>query len=237
MSKNTEKPTKPSSADYPVDPAERMSQEARLKKAAAAGASASKSPISGLMLQTSPPPVADSQTSSPPQPVLPKAASSTETVPEPLADRNTPPLGYDEVVAELRKLSAWAELHRKITRWSLIFVAVFVPIAITVVILGERHLQSNLESNLTSSHTSDWYDVDHNIRQGDFEKAIALGEALILKTPQYPEAHHRLATAYLAAGNLEKAKEHYAEAFRLFPSEENEKALSAIEKRVKADSP
>lgn len=75
------------------------------------------------------------------------------------------------------------------------------------------------------------------IRLGDFEKAIAIGEELILKTPQYPEAHERLARAYLAAGNLEKAKEHYAEAFRLFSSEENEKLLSAIEKRVKADKP
>ena len=32
-------------------------------------------------------------------------------------------------------------------------------------------------------------------------------------------------------GKVEKAKEHYATAFRLFPSEENEKLLVAIEKR------
>ena len=79
--------------------------------------------------------------------------------------------------------------------------------------------------------------MERNVRAGDFEKAISIGEELILKTPQYPEAHQRLARAYLASGNIEKAKEHYAEAFRLFPSEENERLLAAIEKRRKADQP
>jgi hypothetical protein len=46
-----------------------------------------------------------------------------------------------------------------------------------------------------------------------------------------------LTGAYLAAGNLERAREHYAEVFRLFSSEENEKLLSAIEKRIKAKRP
>jgi tetratricopeptide (TPR) repeat protein len=102
--------------------------------------------------------------------------------------------------------------------------------------LMDGHPQTNLETN-PSPHQSDWYDVERNVRLGDFEKAIALGEELIAKTPQYSEAHQRLAGAYLAAGNIEKAKEHYAEAFRLFPSEENEKLLSAIEKRIKPEKP
>jgi hypothetical protein len=40
----------------------------------------------------------------------------------------------------------------------------------------------------------------------------------------------------LAAGNPEKARQHYAEAFRLFPSEENEKSLAAIERRTESGS-
>jgi len=43
----------------------------------------------------------------------------------------------------------------------------------------------------------------------------------------------RLAAAYLAAGKIEKAREHYAQAFHLFPSEENEKVLVAIDRRIK----
>jgi len=97
-------------------------------------------------------------------------------------------------------------------------------------------VETKLEG-IVSKETPDWYDVDQNVRRGDFDKAIQLGETLILKTPQYPEAHRRLAGAYLAAGNVEESRKHYAEAFRLFPSDENEKLLSAIEKRSKAENP
>ena len=140
-------------------------------------------------------------------------------------------MNSDEVLAELRKISAWADQQRKFNRRLLIFVAFLVPVVIGIFVLAERRLKTELPNNL-SSHESDWNDVDRNIRLGDFEKAIAIGEELILKTPQYPEAHQRLARAYVAAGKLDRAKEHYAEAFRLFPSEDNEKSLSAIEKRL-----
>ncbi len=82
-----------------------------------------------------------------------------------------------------------------------------------------------------------WSDVDSHIRHAEFDEAIRIGEELIQKTPQYPEGHHRLASAYLAAGKTEQAREHYAQAFHLFPSEDNEKFLIAIEKRIKEGSP
>ena len=77
-----------------------------------------------------------------------------------------------------------------------------------------------------------WSDVDWKIRRAELDEGIRIGEELILRTPQYPEGHHRLASAYLAAGKTEQAREHYAQAFRLFPSEENEKLLIAIDKRI-----
>lgn len=164
------------------------------------------------------------------------AAVATETAPKSCDGQSASRVTNDEILAELRKISAWADLQRKMTKWSLVFLAVLVPVVIGIFILLDQHLKTNVESTL-APRQSDWYDVDRNVRLGNFEKAIAIGEELILKTPQFPGAHERLAGAYLAAGNLEKAKEHYTEAFRLFPSEENEKLLSAIEKRVKADKP
>lgn len=248
MSKNADKPPgatpRPSGADYPVDPAERINQEARLRKAAAAGASSLKSPIPSLMSQL-PSPITARQESSDTQAALSQPAPLTEKspnalpvrIPENPGDRKAPRMNdNEEILAELRKISAWADLHRKITKGSLILLAVFIPALIGIGILMERRLKTNLE-NEVSPRQQDWYDVEHSVRLGDFEKAIAIGEELILKTPQYAEAHQRLAGAYLASGNLEKAKEHYAEAFRLLPSEQNEKMLSAVEKRVKADKP
>ena len=54
--------------------------------------------------------------------------------------------------------------------------------------------------------------------------------------PEYPDGHFRLAQAYLAAGKTEKAREHGAAAVRLFPSEEHEKFLAALDKRIKEDA-
>jgi tetratricopeptide (TPR) repeat protein len=142
----------------------------------------------------------------------------------------------DPILAELRKISAWADMQRKMTKWSLIFIAIFIPALIVFAVLMEQRVKTKLES-VGSVETPDWYDVDQNVRRGDFDKAIQIGEKLILKTPQYPEAHRRLAGAYLAAGDIEKARQQYAEAFRLFPSEENEKLVVAIERRSKAGNP
>jgi tetratricopeptide (TPR) repeat protein len=171
----------------------------------------------------------------------PLAAPNADPVPVPgiPANRIVPKLqtkDSEEILAELRKISAWADLQPKIIKWSFIFLAVFIPAVIVIGGLMEQRVKTNFDGTV-APQKPDWYDVERNVRAGDFEKAIAIGEELILKTPQYPEAHQRLARAYLASGNIEKAKEHYAEAFRLFPSEENERLLAAIEKRSKADQP
>ena len=141
----------------------------------------------------------------------------------------------EAILAELRKISAWADMQRTLTKWSLIAVAVVIPAMIIVGILVERRVETHL-GEIAPGQKPDWYDVDQNVRAGDFDKAIRIGEELLPKTPQYPEAHRRLAGAYLAAGKIEKARAHYAEAFRLFPSDENEKLLVAIEKRSNAEN-
>ena len=87
------------------------------------------------------------------------------------------------------------------------------------------------------AETPTWTDVDWNVRRGKLDEAVRIGEELIQNTPQYPEGHHRLASAYLASGKIEQAREHYAQAFRLFPSAENEKSLSAIDRRIKEGNP
>ena len=239
--------SKPSGADYPVEQEERVSQQQRLRKAAAAGADALKSPIASIMSQLPSPQGAMTQKPLDPAGALAQSASRSQNAPSPShapspavpADREIAlPQTNDnaEILAELRKISAWADMQRKITKWSFIFLAVFIPAMISIGLVMEQHANTNLESTV-SPRKQDWYDVEHHVRAGDFDKAIAIGEDLILKTPQYPEAHQRLAAAYLASGNLDKAREHYAEAFRLFPSEENEKPLTALDRRTKSDKP
>jgi tetratricopeptide (TPR) repeat protein len=145
----------------------------------------------------------------------------------------------ETILAELRKIAAWADMQRKITKWSLIVIAALIPAMIVLGILMEKRFTTTMED--ISSHDKPekptWSDVDWKIRRAEFDEAIRLGEELIQRTPQYPEGHHRLASAYLAAGKTEQAREHYAQAFHLFPSEENEKLLTAINRRIKEGNP
>ena len=87
--KNTTKPVapegaaKPSGADYPVEQAELASQRERLRKAAAAGADALKSPISSLLSTLSSPPAAMPQKPLEPLAALPQSSPSTGDTPKP----------------------------------------------------------------------------------------------------------------------------------------------------------
>ena len=142
----------------------------------------------------------------------------------------------DSILAELKKISAWADMQRKATRWSLVFLAIFIPVIILFAVVMEHRIKKNIYDNGTPAKFT-WYDVDRNICLCDVTEAIRIGEELIKTTPLNPNGHSRLGTAYLAAGNIEKAREHYAEASRLFPSEENIALLNAAEARIKQENP
>lgn len=144
----------------------------------------------------------------------------------------------ESILAELRRIAAWADMQRTVSKWSLIAAAVAIPAIIVLGVLGavmverEQARMAETFAPLTLEEPT-WCDVDSRIRRAELDEAIRIGEELILKTPHHPEGHQRLASAYLAAGNTEQARQHYAEAFRLFPSEQNEKLLIAIDKRIK----
>ena len=145
----------------------------------------------------------------------------------------------ESILTELRKIGAWADMQRKIAKWSLIVAAVLVPCIIIFGVVMENLFKTNMEDLQSPEKAAKptWYDVDRNVRACDFDEAIRVGEELIKKSPQYSEGHRRLASAYLAAGKIKEARAHYAEAVRLFPSEENEKLLTAIDKRIKEENP
>lgn len=134
------------------------------------------------------------------------------------------------ILTELRKISAWADFQRRSGKWSLVMLVVFFS---GMYVLGPRAVEFWLDR--TTKREVRWYDVESNVDLGDFDNAIRIGEEFVQKTPLHPEAHRRLAGAYLAAGKLPQAREHYAEAFRLFPSEQNEKMVRAIDKRIQAE--
>jgi tetratricopeptide (TPR) repeat protein len=149
-------------------------------------------------------------------------------------------MNQDELIlAELRKISAWTESQRKNTKRTFIVVAILIPSLLILAIVftekAEKDLQSKTDAILKPASPR-WYQVTEKVQAGDFEEAIRLGEQIIIKTPLYPRAHEELADAYLAAGRLEKAREQYAETFRLFPSEQNRNSLAAINRRIASET-
>ncbi len=140
----------------------------------------------------------------------------------------------EAILIELRKISSFSELQRKWMRYSLVFAAAFCPLILGFMILVPKWAESKMRETFPES-SSDWYDVSRNTQLGSFETAIEIGEALLLKTPDYPHAHTTLAGAYLAAGQLEQAHNHYEEAARLFPSSHNKDNLSAITERLSVE--
>jgi hypothetical protein len=76
-------------------------------------------------------------------PTLAQSAQSTLAAPnaEPVlvpgipSNRIVPALqtkDSEEILAELRKISAWADLQRKIIKWSFIFLAAVIPATIVI---------------------------------------------------------------------------------------------------------
>lgn len=138
----------------------------------------------------------------------------------------------DAILAELKKISAWADMQRTAMKWSFVFLALFIPAMIVFSVVMDRRFNKKIDDFGSAANPS-WYDVERNLRQGDPGEAIRIGERLIQRAPLYPDGHCRLASAYVAAGQIEKAREHYAEAVRLFPSDNNIALLEAAETRAR----
>lgn len=142
----------------------------------------------------------------------------------------------DAILAELRKIAAWTDLQRKMTKWSLVFLAIFIPAIILFGAVMEHRLTKKIDG-LGAAPKPTWYDVERNLRLGAVDEAVRIGEELIQSAPLYPDGHGRLGSAYLAAGNVAKARAHYAEAARLFPSGENINLLNAADARIEQENP
>lgn len=137
----------------------------------------------------------------------------------------------DQLLAEVRKISAYAEMQKKVTKWSLIIVSILVPIIIVVGFVTDRAFKKKIETITTTAiEPKDWYDVDRLTRRGDITQAIHVAEAMIQKMPRYTSGHEKLGPLYLIDGDIPKSLKHFKEAFRLFPSEQNRKNLEAVMK-------
>jgi cytochrome c-type biogenesis protein CcmH/NrfG len=140
---------------------------------------------------------------------------------------------HDELLTEVRKVAAWADMQRKVTKWTLVFVVLFMPTMIAFFFFMNQLAEKAVRE--TSEPKVSWGEMYEAASQGRMAKALQIGHTMIGKVPGDPEGHCDLAFVYLKAGNLDQALRHFEEAYRLFPSERNLENLRAMRQRIKAE--
>jgi tetratricopeptide (TPR) repeat protein len=134
----------------------------------------------------------------------------------------------EQVLDYLKRITDFTDRWWKLQKRSLIFVAIFIP-AMVITGIGVDHISKSKVTRYQPPIEDTWFQVDEYVRAGDMTKARGLSEVMIKKMPRYPLGHEKMGNIYLIAGDLKKAQEHYREAYRLFPSEQNRKNLDAID--------
>ena len=121
-----------------------------------------------------------------------------------------------ETLAELRKV-------RRMFYATMIFVIVGVSPA----------FYGGVSRSVSRSGPS-WQGVTTAMQQQDFPKALSMARVLVASQSDYPYGHAYLGSIYLATGDITNSEAEYSLAYQLFPSEESEKDLAAIRKRLAA---
>jgi len=139
----------------------------------------------------------------------------------------------DPTVAELRKIAEFFAFQKRLTKRMLIGVAVAVPTFLVALVLVERGIDKELTTPVRPiEDRANWAEVDRAMREGDLQKAAERGETMVARMPGYPVGHEKLGMVYVSTGELKKAEEQFAEAYRLLSTEANRQNLEAIRKRI-----
>jgi cytochrome c-type biogenesis protein CcmH/NrfG len=72
------------------------------------------------------------------------------------------------------------------------------------------------------------------MRQQNFPAALSMAQSLVRQQPDYSYGHAWLGSIYLAMDDVTNSEAQYSRAYQLFPSEEYEKDLAAVRKRMAA---
>lgn len=86
----------------------------------------------------------------------------------------------------------------------------------------------------TQDSPNSWDRVTTLMRRQNFPAALSEAQSLVRQQPDYPYGHAWLGAIYLAMNDLTNSEAEYSRAYQLFPSDEYEKDLAAVRKRMAA---
>ena len=116
-----------------------------------------------------------------------------------------------EILVELRKLKR-------------IFYAILV-----FIILGSI---PSFYYGVTHDSSDSWERVTAATKRQNFPAALSMARSLVRQQPDYSYGHAWLGAIYLAMDDVTNSEAQYSRAYQLFPSEEYEKDLAAVRKRM-----
>lgn len=137
-----------------------------------------------------------------------------------------------EILAELRQQT------QKLTQYNWIGLACII---LLVVVLGfyvyARQRMSPRPQHQEQGGPPSWSQVEQAMDRLEHQRALSLAKPLVERSPHYDYGYSFLGSIYLALGDTKQAESQYARAYELFPSEDNEKNLQAIRKRLEQPVP
>ena len=82
------------------------------------------------------------------------------------------------------------------------------------------------------SQESCWSQIDTALELGDFKTALSVARTMTKRTPASYYAYSYLGHVYLTMGDLTNAEAQFTRAYELYPTEDQEKPLTAVRKRL-----
>jgi len=141
-----------------------------------------------------------------------------------------------QLIDGLRELTAQLRQLRHATNTALV-VCVLLVIGFGIYLpMRYRSLASSRSRPLTQQTPTDSYNTVRSAMDClDYGKATQILERIVQQYPNDYYAFAYLGNIALATGKLEEAERYYSRAYSLFPTDEQEKALRAVRKRLQTE--
>ena len=131
-----------------------------------------------------------------------------------------------DILDQLKKVSSKIENNK----------AILVLLIAGFVVYAMYQFYSSPTSSRAQGQTETWGSVHTALDNFQYDKAADIAQRLIEKNPNYYYGYAVLGHIALERNRLKEAEGYFARAYELFPTDDNEQKLQAVQKRLAADN-
>jgi cytochrome c-type biogenesis protein CcmH/NrfG len=134
-----------------------------------------------------------------------------------------------EILVEMRRLRRSNELGMFV---ALALLGLFIGFAAWRIIRADQVQHKETARPAESSATAEWRRIYDAVDRGEYASALAAARAMTNRQPTYYYGYSCLGHVLLTRGDVTNAEASYRRACELYPSEDNEKELAIVRKRL-----